>query len=106
MRLILSVLSLTPTSFLFIPSVLIFFNFSLPKKLTSLSMLIYLSNPHSYGLSPLSISFPYDNNPLSIRSIKFGQPGLILNSFQFQKDDHIILIQKHYAQHKFHSHLV
>ncbi len=31
---------------------------AIPKNSTSLSTLIYLSKPHSYGLSPLSISFP------------------------------------------------
>ena len=29
----------------------------------------------------LSKSFPYESNPLSILSIKFGQPGFRLNSF-------------------------
>ena len=41
---------------------------------------MYLSNPHSKGLSSLSKSLPHDKRPLSILSIKFGQPGLTLNS--------------------------
>ena len=60
---------------------LISFNFSFPRKLISLSKFTYFSNPHSIGLSLLSISLPYDSKALSILSIKLGHPGLTLNSF-------------------------
>ena len=67
------------------PSFLIFFNFSLPKKLASESKFTYLSKPHSKGLSLLSKSFPYDKRPLSILSIRFGHPGFKLNSSPISK---------------------
>ena len=56
-------------------------SFSFARKLTSVSKFTYFSQPHSSGLSSLSISLPYDSNALSILSIKFGHPGFTLNSF-------------------------
>ena len=60
---------------------LFFFKASFPTKFTSLSKFVYLSKPHSRGLSLLSKSLPQDNKALSILSIRFGYPGLTLNSF-------------------------
>ena len=50
-----------------------------------MSELQNFASPASTGVFCRVISEPYDNNPPSIRSIKFGQPALTFKSFPASK---------------------